>query len=121
MHRGASEQAVSRSKRVEHGGAGRYRIAAFSVLRAQTQDHMTETGGTSLNDVGVVAIGRNEDQRLVRCLDSLPETIRKAVYVDSGSTDDSVANARARGWRWWSWTCPGRSPRPGPGTRASSG
>ena len=58
---------------------------------------MTETGRTSLNDVGVVAIGRNEDQRLVRCLDSMPRTIRKAVYVDSGSTDDSVANARARG------------------------
>ena len=58
---------------------------------------MTETRGTSLNDVGVVAIGRNEDQRLVRCLESMPRTIRKAVYVDSGSTDDSVGNARARG------------------------
>jgi len=58
---------------------------------------MTETRGTSLNDVGVVAIGRNEDQRLVRCLESMPRTIRKAVYVDSGSTDASVANARARG------------------------
>lgn len=45
-----------------------------------------------------VAIGRNEGQRLVRCLDSLLAAgFRQIVYVDSGSTDDSVAQARARG------------------------
>jgi GT2 family glycosyltransferase len=58
---------------------------------------MTEDAGVSLGDVGVVAIGRNEDQRLVRCLESLPRSIRQAVYVDSGSTDGSVQNARQRG------------------------
>ena len=71
--------------------------AAFFHASGADTGHMTETRGTSLNDVGVVAIGRNEDQRLVRCLESMPRTIRKAVYVDSGSTDASVANARARG------------------------
>jgi GT2 family glycosyltransferase len=51
----------------------------------------------SLPDVGVVAIGRNEGARLVRCLDSLPAGLGGAVYVDSGSTDQSVAEARRRG------------------------
>jgi len=46
---------------------------------------------------GVVAIGRNEGERLVRCLDSLQGRADAIVYVDSGSTDDSVANAEARG------------------------
>src|SRR5687767_7045111 len=79
--------------RVEPGGAGRYRIRSVFHASGADTGQMTETRGTSLNDVGVVAIGRNEDQRLVRCLESMPRTIRKAVYVDSGSTDDSVANA----------------------------
>ncbi|MCE9567902.1 MAG: glycosyltransferase family 2 protein [Planctomycetes bacterium] len=49
-----------------------------------------------MSRVGVVAIGRNEGQRLVRCLQSV---IGRAVvvYVDSGSTDGSVAAARALG------------------------
>lgn len=51
----------------------------------------------NLHEVGVVAIGRNEGQRLTRCLASLPAGIRGAVYVDSGSTDDSVARARRDG------------------------
>jgi len=44
-----------------------------------------------------VAIGRNEGERLRRCLDSLPPGIAGRVYVDSGSTDGSVALARERG------------------------
>jgi glycosyltransferase involved in cell wall biosynthesis len=47
--------------------------------------------------VSVVIIGRNEGDRLVRCLKSLlPQTCR-IVYVDSGSTDDSVHAARGMG------------------------
>jgi GT2 family glycosyltransferase len=52
---------------------------------------------TRLSEVGIVAIGRNEGERLVRCLTSLPPGIKRAVYVDSGSTDGSVEQARARG------------------------
>jgi GT2 family glycosyltransferase len=49
--------------------------------------------------LGVVVIGRNEGQRLERCLDSLSAGgVRQVVYVDSGSTDDSVAQARRRGF-----------------------
>lgn len=50
-----------------------------------------------LAQVGVVAIGRNEGERLRRCLLSLPRGLGAVVYVDSGSTDDSVAFARSRG------------------------
>lgn len=46
---------------------------------------------------GVVAIGRNEGERLARCLISARRWGGPVVYVDSGSTDDSVALARALG------------------------
>jgi GT2 family glycosyltransferase len=47
--------------------------------------------------VGIVAIGRNEGDRLHRCIDSAIARSGKVVYVDSGSTDDSVEMARLRG------------------------
>ncbi len=47
--------------------------------------------------VGLVAIGRNEGDRLVRALNSVRGQVAVIVYVDSGSTDESVANARAVG------------------------
>jgi GT2 family glycosyltransferase len=47
--------------------------------------------------VGVVVIGRNEGDRLKACLRSLPSG-SDVVYVDSGSTDDSVAFARGLGF-----------------------
>ncbi len=45
--------------------------------------------------IGVVLIGRNEGARLVNCLNSIPQNVERIVYVDSGSTDSSVAAARA--------------------------
>jgi GT2 family glycosyltransferase len=52
-----------------------------------------------MNDLGVVAIGRNEGERLRRCLLSLAEVGRgvPSVYVDSGSDDGSVELARSMG------------------------
>lgn len=47
--------------------------------------------------VGIVAIGRNEGERLRRCLESLSGLARTIVYVDSGSTDGSSALARSAG------------------------
>jgi len=47
---------------------------------------------------GVVAIGRNEGERLKRCLRSMPDGC-PVVYVDSGSTDGSVAFAEGLGMR----------------------
>jgi GT2 family glycosyltransferase len=46
---------------------------------------------------GIVIIGRNEGERLKRCLASLREFAARAVYVDSGSTDGSVAASEALG------------------------
>jgi GT2 family glycosyltransferase len=47
--------------------------------------------------VGVVAIGRNEGERLRRCLNSVSGAGLRVVYVDSGSTDASVAMSRGLG------------------------
>ncbi|MEO0654671.1 MAG: glycosyltransferase [Pseudomonadota bacterium] len=47
--------------------------------------------------VACVIIGRNEGERLVACLASVPQGLGDVVYVDSGSTDGSVAAAEAAG------------------------
>jgi len=47
--------------------------------------------------LAAVAIGRNEGERLVRCLASFQERVARLVYVDSGSTDGSLEAARAAG------------------------
>jgi glycosyltransferase involved in cell wall biosynthesis len=52
---------------------------------------------TRLAGVAVVAIGRTEGERLRACLESVVPLVSLVVYVDSGSTDDSVAMARKLG------------------------
>ena len=52
-----------------------------------------------MDNLGVVAIGRNEGDRLIQCLDSLKQQLPQGVpiiYVDSGSTDNSLAAAKSR-------------------------
>ncbi|AFI84250.1 glycosyltransferase [Methylophaga nitratireducenticrescens] len=49
-----------------------------------------------VSNIGGVVIGRNEGQRLIRCLQSLAD-INRIVYVDSGSTDGSVKSAKELG------------------------
>jgi glycosyltransferase involved in cell wall biosynthesis len=49
-----------------------------------------------VNAVSIIAIGRNEGDRLKACLRSLPVDATR-IYVDSGSTDDSVAFAGSAG------------------------
>lgn len=44
----------------------------------------------SAKNIGVVVIGRNEGARLRICLESIVRHAQWVVYVDSGSTDDSV-------------------------------
>ncbi len=53
-------------------------------------------------EIAVVVIGRNEGERLARCLESIraahyPQDAIELVYVDSNSTDDSADRARASG------------------------
>lgn len=55
--------------------------------------------GSPETRVDAVVIGRNEGARLVACLAALRGRVRRIVYVDSGSTDGSVAAARAAGAR----------------------
>ncbi len=54
----------------------------------------TASGSSPL---GVIVIGRNEGERLRVCLASVCDGARRVVYVDSGSTDESVALARGFG------------------------
>lgn len=49
------------------------------------------------NKVAIVIIGRNEGDRLKRCLKSINELSATSVYVDSGSTDNSIEHAKSFG------------------------
>lgn len=64
---------------------------APSTISTRGVDKMTRGA------IGVVAIGRNEGARLRRCLESVRDAVKDIVYVDSGSTDDSVAMSRTLG------------------------
>lgn len=50
-----------------------------------------------MRKIGIVVIGRNEGQRLRRCLESAAGHEMTTVYVDSGSTDGSIELARSMG------------------------
>ncbi len=50
-----------------------------------------------LSNLGLVLIGRNEGERLRLGLESIPAGVGGVVYVDSGSTDGSVALAESHG------------------------
>ena len=65
---------------------------------------MTDTGSASLPLITVVVIGRNDGERLTRCLQSVramrdPGGPVELIYVDSASRDDSVERAKAVGSR----------------------
>ena len=47
------------------------------------------------DEIGVIVIGRNEGDRLKRCLQSILGQVECIVYVDSGSSDDSVEYAES--------------------------
>ncbi len=58
---------------------------------------VTPNDAEDLGSIGVVVIGRNEGERLVRCLRSVVSVTDRVVYVDSGSTDSSVDEAERLG------------------------
>lgn len=49
-----------------------------------------------MTSLGIVIVGRNEGERLIRCLDSVLGSGHPVIYVDSGSTDGSLELARQR-------------------------
>ena len=57
---------------------------------------MSEDGGP-ISNVGIVVIGRNEGERLSKCLQSVLGRAATVVYVDSGSTDRSVSDGAKSG------------------------
>jgi GT2 family glycosyltransferase len=50
-----------------------------------------------MSDLGIVTIGRNEGERLRRCLNSVIGRGHPVIYIDSGSTDGSVELAERMG------------------------
>jgi glycosyltransferase involved in cell wall biosynthesis len=68
-----------------------------NIHNALPTSHPSSAPGGADASTGVVIIGRNEGERLRRCLQSLGTLQPHSVYVDSGSTDDSVALAREYG------------------------
>lgn len=61
-------------------------------------DDLSTSGSTPLRDrIGVVVIGRNEGERLKRCIRSVEGQSSRIVYVDSGSDDGSQSWARTQG------------------------
>jgi GT2 family glycosyltransferase len=72
--------------------------ASFSTGGSSTQAaDRTVALSANATTVGVVVIGRNEGERLRRCLLSVQGQAGLVVYVDSGSTDGSPAAAAALG------------------------
>lgn len=63
----------------------------------RSADGPPATATATLPGVGVVAIGRNEGERLRLCLESVVGRVAAVVYVDSGSTDGSVELAHSLG------------------------
>src|SRR5262245_21170277 len=52
----------------------------------------------TVKNIGIIVIGRNEGDRLIRSLNSAKSgTDADVIYVDSGSTDGSVAAAKRLG------------------------
>lgn len=65
-------------------------------MDAMTIAHAVPTLQRIGSQIGAVAIGRNEGERLKRCVKSL-RTVCALVYVDSGSTDGSAQWAKEQG------------------------
>jgi GT2 family glycosyltransferase len=72
-------------------------IESGAIESGAIESGASKGGAIEDGAIGIVAIGRNEGERLRRCLASLSGHGRTVVYVDSGSTDGSQALARATG------------------------
>jgi glycosyltransferase involved in cell wall biosynthesis len=66
------------------------------AVRDELQPQRVDTG-LPPPSIGVVVIGRNEGERLRRCLESVDTAPGPVVYVDSGSIDNSLSIARQFG------------------------
>lgn len=72
----------------------------MSATTENTSDHDNAGQFATAHPSGAVtaiAIGRNEGERLIRCLRSLLPQVSRVIYVDSGSTDGSATRAAELG------------------------
>lgn len=72
----------------------------MSATTENTPDHNNAwhfATADSAESVTAIAIGRNEGERLIRCLRSLLSQVDQVIYVDSGSTDGSATRAAEMG------------------------
>jgi len=73
-------------------------VGKGNLVQAQQLPSGNQVDATiALESTGAVIIGRNEGQRLVRCIQSVAAHGLRIVYVDSGSTDGSAQAARDLG------------------------
>src|SRR5438046_7765953 len=68
------------------------RVYAYAAM----QNARADMAGSEHARIGIVVIGRNEGERLRRCLRSLPAAAQR-IYVDSESADGSATWARSQG------------------------
>jgi len=66
-------------------------------MNAKPDTFTAEGESATATKLGCVVIGKNEGDRLIRCLKSLSKQGIQIVYVDSASTDGSVEAAKAAG------------------------
>jgi len=66
-------------------------------MAPETDTPMNDPGAAARAAIGMVVIGRNEGERLVRCLQACAREGGRVVYVDSGSGDGSPDAARRLG------------------------
>lgn len=72
--------------------------AVVDMPPSPSSARQSKSNGLAADAVGVVVIGRNEGERLRRCVRSLlDQGAGPIVYVDSGSTDGSVDFVQAEG------------------------
>lgn len=72
-------------------------LRGILVTTVEASNNLDSSLDHHSGSVGVVVIGRNEGERLKRCLASVLVPARPVVYVDSGSSDGSVAYANGIG------------------------
>jgi GT2 family glycosyltransferase len=74
-----------------------WRSGRWREILAPSRRNPSVREESGVSSVGVVVIGRNEGERLKRCLASVRGRGEPVVYVDSASTDGSAALARSLG------------------------
>lgn len=72
-------------------------ISVATPYEGNTLHAKTDHASILMQSVGVIVIGRNEGERLRRCLNSVIDQAEVVVYVDSGSSDGSVKYAESIG------------------------